>query len=82
MSHDVGRGHGSSRRRWRDSIGAVLRRRGDSDRLYWPGHQSERLAKSLPNPVEVRYIASPIGHDGFLTEIEQLGDALAEQIFS
>lgn len=82
MSHDVGRGHGS--------VEAALARLGsvnffvsavDSDRLYWP-EQSERLAKSLPNPVEVRYITSPIGHDGFLTDIEQLGEALAEEIFS
>ena len=82
MSHDVGRGHGS--------IEAALARLGsvdffvsavDSDRLYWP-EQSERLASSLPNPVKVRYITSPIGHDGFLTDIEQLGDALREQVFS
>ncbi|MFC5131484.1 homoserine O-acetyltransferase MetX [Paeniglutamicibacter kerguelensis] len=82
MSHDVGRGHGS--------VQTALARLSsvnffvsavDSDRLYWP-EQSERLAKALPNPVEVRYITSPIGHDGFLTDIEQLGDALAEQIFS
>lgn len=82
MSHDVGRGHGSVADAM-ERVGPVnfLVAAVDSDRLYWP-EQSERLAKSLPNPVEVRYISSPIGHDGFLTEIEQLGDALRGEIFS
>lgn len=82
MSHDVGRGYGSVENALARLapvnffISAV-----DSDRLYWP-EQSERLAQGLPNPVKVRYITSPIGHDGFLTDIEQLGDALSEEIFS
>ncbi|QXQ11195.1 homoserine O-acetyltransferase [Paeniglutamicibacter sp. Y32M11] len=82
MSHDVARGHGSLE----DALGRVedvnfLVAAVDSDRLYWP-EQSERLAKSLPNPCTVQYITSPIGHDGFLTDIEQLSDALSENIFS
>ncbi|MFL4478479.1 homoserine O-acetyltransferase [Paeniglutamicibacter sp. ORCA_105] len=81
MSHDIARGH--------ESIEAALARLAevnvlvaavDSDRLYWP-EQSERLAALLPNPCKVQYITSPIGHDGFLTDIEQLGDALGERVF-
>lgn len=82
MSHDIGRGHGS--------VAAALARLGgvkflvgavDSDRLYWPV-QSELLAKTLPNPCQVHYITSPIGHDGFLTEIAQLSDALEREILN
>ena len=81
MSHDVGRGHGSLRAALgrlqgvNFLVGAV-----DSDRLYWP-EQSELLAKTLPNPCEVRYITSLIGHDGFLTDIEQLSGPLKREIF-
>ncbi|PQZ93001.1 homoserine O-acetyltransferase [Arthrobacter sp. MYb227] len=82
MSHDVGRGYGSVENALARLapvnffVSAV-----DTDRLYWP-EQSERLAQGLPKPVAVRYITSPIGHDGFLTDIEQLGEALSEEIFS
>jgi homoserine O-acetyltransferase len=82
MSHDVARGHGSIE----DALGRLegvnfLVGAVDSDRLDWP-QQSELLAKMLPNPCEVRYITSPIGHDGFLTDIEQLSEPLKREIFS
>lgn len=82
MSHDVGRGYAS--------VEAALARTADvrflvaavdSDRLYWP-EQSERLAASLPVPVEVTYITSPIGHDGFLTDIDQLSPVLESDFLS
>lgn len=81
MSHDVGRGYASLE-------AALERTRGvqflvaavDSDRLYWP-EQSEQLAKMLPGDYKVEYISTPIGHDGFLTDIEQLSEPLRE-IFS
>ncbi|MBB2996084.1 homoserine O-acetyltransferase MetX [Paeniglutamicibacter cryotolerans] len=82
MSHDVGRGYGS--------VDAALARTAgvrflvaavDSDRLYWP-EQSERLAASLPVPVPVNYITSPIGHDGFLTDIDQLSPVLESDFLS
>ena len=51
----------------------------DSDRLFHP-EQSELLAASLPRPVRVRRIASARGHDGFLTETQQLGRILTETV--
>ena len=47
----------------------------DSDRLYFPA-ESERLARLLPGEVPVHTIASPIGHDGFLTEYAQVAEEL------
>ncbi|MGJ9401715.1 homoserine O-acetyltransferase MetX [Arthrobacter sp. KK5.5] len=81
MSHDVGRGRGG--------VDAALAGLGsvefvvaavDSDRLYWPA-QSERLAAALPGRPAVRYIASPLGHDGFLTDIEQLDGGLRGSLY-
>jgi homoserine O-acetyltransferase len=82
ISHDAGRGRGGveeALRRARDVrffIAAV-----DSDRLYWP-EQSERLARALPGSGGVHYISSPIGHDGFLTDIEQLGAELRADFYA
>lgn len=83
MSHDVARGRGSLKEAlaratcgW--TIVAV-----DSDRLFYP-RDSEILARSLPEPVEVGYISSPSGHDAFLIETSQIskflraGDALRD----
>ncbi|WP_411375974.1 homoserine O-acetyltransferase [Arthrobacter sp. MPF02] len=75
MSHDVCRGRGTlpaalARSKARFFVAAV-----DSDRLYFPS-QSRELARALPGNVDVHLIEAPIGHDGFLTEIGQLGDQL------
>ncbi|MDN5756183.1 MAG: homoserine O-acetyltransferase, partial [Micrococcaceae bacterium] len=53
----------------------------DSDRLYGP-QQSERLAAALPETPQVQYIHSPIGHDGFLTDIEQLNQVLRSGFYA
>lgn len=76
MSHDVGRGRGGVEA----ALGALTDTEFlvvdvDSDRLYFPA-QSAALAAALPH-VSVGHIASPIGHDGFLTETGQLGRILA-----
>jgi homoserine O-acetyltransferase len=75
MSHDVCRGRGPlaqtlSRSGARFFVAAV-----DSDRLYFPS-QSQELARALPGEVDLHLIEAPIGHDGFLTEIGQLGHQL------
>jgi homoserine O-acetyltransferase len=75
MSHDVCRNRGSLR----ESLGRASARffvaAVDSDRLYFPS-QSRELAAALPGDVDVHLIEAPIGHDGFLTEIGQLGSKL------
>lgn len=81
MSHDVARGH--------QSLVAALARLENvnvlvvavsSDRLYFP-EQSQKLATSLPTQVPVHFIDSPIGHDGFLTDAQQLDGVLRSQVF-
>lgn len=79
MSHDVCRGRGTltealARSNARFFIAAV-----DSDRLYFPA-QSRELARALPGDVDVHLIEAPIGHDGFLTEIGQLGTQLRDHL--
>ena len=81
MSHDVARGHGSyeqalARLEQVNVLVAAVK----SDRLYYP-EQSVKLAASLATPKPVHYIDSPIGHDGFLTEIHQLGEELERAMF-
>ena len=75
MSHDVGRGRGGveaalTRVQATPFVAAV-----DTDRLYFP-EQSQQLAELIPGGHPAHMITSPIGHDGFLTSAEQLGDAL------
>lgn len=81
MSHDVGRGRGG--------VAAALGRLDaveffvaavDSDRLYLPG-QSEALAAALPGKPGVEYIHSSMGHDGFLTQAQQLETPLRAWVF-
>ncbi len=78
-SHDVGRGRGGvgpalGRVRARMFLAAV-----DTDRLYFP-EQSQQIAEWVPGDVPVHMITSPIGHDGFLTSAEQLGDRMRAEL--
>ncbi|MGO3140451.1 MAG: homoserine O-acetyltransferase MetX [Galactobacter sp.] len=81
MSHDVGRGRGGVEAALGGLTGveffiACV----DSDRLYFP-EQSEQLAAALPGDVDVHYIHSQIGHDGFLTSAHLLEDQLRREVF-
>ncbi len=75
-SHDIGRGRGG--------VAAALRRvtaqtslvAVDSDRLY-PPYLSALMADSLPRVVSHTVIASQHGHDGFLVEMDQVGEQIA-----
>ncbi|MDQ0851058.1 homoserine O-acetyltransferase [Arthrobacter sp. B3I9] len=81
MSHDVSRGRGATLEEALASATAeFLVAAVDSDRLYFPA-QSFALAAALPGTVPVRMIEAPIGHDGFLTEIGQLGGHLRDIFF-
>lgn len=87
MSHDVGRGRGGESAALaavtaRSFVAAV-----SSDRLYWPG-QSQELARLLGGPsgdsggaaVPLHLIDSAIGHDGFLTDLEQVYPELVQTL--
>jgi homoserine O-acetyltransferase len=75
MSHDICRGRGSLTQTLARSTARFFVAAVDSDRLYFPS-QSRQLAQALPGTVDVHLIQAPIGHDGFLTEIGQLGSQL------
>ncbi|WP_442215452.1 homoserine O-acetyltransferase MetX [Specibacter sp. RAF43] len=82
MSHDVTRGRGTLEQALGKAAGVdFLVAAVTSDRLYFPA-QSEELAAALPGAVPVRYIDSPIGHDGFLTEVAAVGELLQDSFFT
>lgn len=81
MSHDVARGRGSLQEALSAVTAEFFIAAVDSDRLYFP-QQSEVLAAALPGDVRVHTISAPIGHDGFLTDVEQLGKPLRKLFFS
>ena len=81
MSHDVARGRGSLQQALAGATAEFFIAAVDSDRLYFP-EQSRELAAALPGEVPVHVISAPIGHDGFLTEIGQLGGVLREAFFA
>ncbi|TLM74176.1 homoserine O-acetyltransferase [Pseudarthrobacter sp. NamB4] len=79
MSHDICRGRGTLPETLAHSSARFFVAAVDSDRLYFPS-QSVELAQALPGEVDVHLIQAPIGHDGFLTEIGQLGNQLREHL--
>jgi homoserine O-acetyltransferase len=81
MSHDVGRGRGGVQRALSSAKAEFFLAAVNSDRLYFP-EQSEELARALPGRVPVHMIDAKIGHDGFLTEIGQLGPELRRRVFT
>ncbi|MEV8041051.1 homoserine O-acetyltransferase [Arthrobacter sp. NPDC080082] len=81
MSHDVARGRGNLQQALAGATAEFFIAAVDSDRLYFP-EQSRELAAALPGEVPMHVISAPIGHDGFLTEIGQLGGVLREAFFA
>ncbi|MFC7402959.1 homoserine O-acetyltransferase [Citricoccus sp. GCM10030269] len=79
MSHDVSRGRGAESSVLAEIEAAPFIAAVESDRLYFPV-QSENLARQLPGEVTVHMIDSAVGHDGFLTDMEQLGEALRRDL--
>nr|WP_312875809.1 homoserine O-acetyltransferase [Arthrobacter terrae] len=82
MSHDVGRDRGPLREALAAAAGVeFLVAAVASDRLYFPV-QSDELAAALPGDVAVHTIESGIGHDGFLTETNAVGELLRGTFFA
>ena len=73
--HDVGRGRGGSGHALRRVRAEVTVAGIASDRLY-PVTQQEDLARQLPGRPPVHVIDSGAGHDGFLLEIDQVGQVI------
>jgi homoserine O-acetyltransferase len=77
--HDIGRGRGGVETAMARLRVPALTLSIDSDTLY-PPHLQEAIRDVLHaqgTPVEHVVVRSPHGHDGFLLEIDQVGDALS-----
>lgn len=77
--HDVGRERGGVKEALASITIPVLVAGVDTDLLY-PLHQQEFLAEHLGNPIGLDTIVSHVGHDGFLTETEQLQEVLTHYL--
>lgn len=77
-SHDIGRGRGGLEEALAPFAGRLVIAPVDSDRLY-PPRLSEELAAAAPG-AELTTIHSAVGHDGFLTEVDQVS-ALLGRLF-
>jgi homoserine O-acetyltransferase len=81
MTHDVGRGRGGvaaalSRVTAHSTVVAI-----DSDRLFPPRLQRE-IAEGLGSRARLEVISSPFGHDGFLIEVERVGEVIRRTLES
>ena len=77
QSHDVGRGRGGVETALASYTGPALVVAVDSDRLY-PLKNSIQLDSALPGSTGIKVVRSPVGHDGFLVESNQLNAFIAE----
>jgi homoserine O-acetyltransferase len=74
--HDVGRGRGGIAQALRRVQAEVTVAGIESDRLY-PLVLQRELARLLPGDRPVSVVESAAGHDGFLLEVEQVGEIIA-----
>jgi homoserine O-acetyltransferase len=77
-SHDVGRDRGGAAA----ALGRITARTVvagiDSDRLY-PLAQQEELARHIPSCERLEVIRSHVGHDGFLVEVDAVGELIRDR---
>jgi homoserine O-acetyltransferase len=76
-SHDIGRGRGGvaaalRRVRARTAVAAF-----ETDRLY-PPHLNAEIAAGIPDCASLEVVSSPYGHDGFLVEVDRVGEILLD----
>jgi homoserine O-acetyltransferase len=77
--HDVGRGRGGIAAALAGVTARVTVAGVDTDRLY-PVRLQEDLVEALPGRPALRIISSPAGHDGFLTEVDQIDKVVADAV--
>jgi homoserine O-acetyltransferase len=78
-THDVGRDRGGVPAALGRVSASVVVAGIDSDRLY-PLHLQQQIASLVPSAGDLRVVASPYGHDGFLVETEAVGALLRETL--
>ena len=74
-SHDVGRNRGGVTAALAAITIPVVVVSIDSDRLFPPRLQEE-IVKFVPGAAELITVSSPFGHDGFLIDVESVGEAI------
>ena len=74
-SHDIGRDRGGVQAALASITVPIIVVSIDTDRLFPPRLQSE-IAELVPNAHPLVTISSPFGHDGFLVEVEAVGDVI------
>jgi homoserine O-acetyltransferase len=78
-SHDVGRGRGGVQAALERVTADLVVVAIDTDRLY-PPRLSHEMSQAAASSGPTRVITSDHGHDGFLTEIEQVGRIVRESL--
>jgi homoserine O-acetyltransferase len=78
-SHDVGRDRGGVERALAGITVPVIVVAIDTDRLFPPRLQKE-IAELTPTAEEPDLLSSPFGHDGFLVEVESVGEIIRRAI--
>ncbi|MEV5967940.1 homoserine O-acetyltransferase [Kribbella sp. NPDC051952] len=78
-SHDITRGRGDLASTLAGLKARLVVAAVDSDRLYPPA-LSDELVAAYPAADGVHTITSPYGHDGFLIELDQVGDLIARTL--
>ena len=76
ITHDLGRDRGGVDTALRQIPAEALVIAVDSDRLF-PPSQSQRIAEQIPN-ARLTTVTSQFGHDGFLIENAQVGEAVRD----
>ena len=78
-SHDVGRDRGGVAAALGTLQVPVMVVSIDTDRLFPPRLQHE-IVELAPTAVPVETISSPFGHDGFLVEVETVGEIIKKAL--
>ena len=79
ISHDIGRDRGGVESALATAKVPVVVVSIDTDRLFPPRLQEE-LAKLTPTALPLKRLSSPFGHDGFLIEVESVGEIIGETL--
>ena len=78
-SHDIGRGRGGVAAALASIKIPIVVLSIDSDRLFPPRLQAE-IADLAPRAEPLASISSPFGHDGFLVEVEAVGEVIRRSL--
>jgi homoserine O-acetyltransferase len=79
ISHDIGRGRGGVVAALATAQRPVVVVSIDTDRLF-PARLQEEIVELTPTALPLKQISSPFGHDGFLIEVERVGQIIRDSL--